>query len=123
MKKLIAMAAAFLVCLAFGSGTALAKDMPKDPIRVDSGEGKKPGVTFDHQLHKEKNPDLDCSACHHVEGKDQYKKCRECHKLEDGDAPKIQDAMHGKEKGACWSCHRATDAKAKLKCSQCHVEE
>ena len=96
--------------------------MPGDPIKVDSGSGKKPGVTFDHKVHKEKNADQKCADCHHNEADGKYK-CRECHQMEAGDAPKIKDAMHKKEMGKCWGCHRAKEAPYKKKCAECHVKE
>ena len=59
MKKFVLLASAVLFALTLGLGSAVAKDMPKDPIMVDSGAGEKPGVKFDHKVHKEKK-----ALCH-----------------------------------------------------------
>jgi hypothetical protein len=91
MKKIVLLATALLFALGLGLGAALAADMPADPIKVDSEGGKKPGVIFDHKLHKEKNADLKCADCHHNEAKGEFR-CRDCHKMEpEGDAIHVKE--------------------------------
>ena len=114
MKKLILIATA--VVFALSVGISFAADMPAGDITIDSGNGKKGGVTFSHAKHK----DAKCDSCHH-KGVDPDPKCTGCHKLDGGDAPKLKDAMHGKDPaGACYTCHVMKDAANKMKCAQCH---
>ena len=119
MKKLILIATAVLFALSVGA--AFAKDMPAGDITIDSGNGKKPGVSFSHAKHKEGG--AKCEDCHH-KGVDPDPKCSTCHTLDGGDAPKLKDAMHGKDPaGACYSCHLNKEtAEKKLKCAECHAK-
>ena len=131
MKKLVLATTALVVAGGLGLGLASAADMPTNPIKVYTEGGKKPAVTFDHQLHMDKNEGLkdNCTNCHHNGTETVEKaKCRHCHKIEPNDvegktAPKIKDAMHKKDVGKCWQCHRAEDAPHKMKCAECHVKE
>ena len=120
MKKLILIATAVLFAL--NVGAAFAADMPGGDISIDSGNGKKPAVSFSHASHKAK--DIKCADCHHqVKGADNFQKCGECHTLDGGDAPKLKDAMHGKKQpGACYTCHLLKGAEAKRKCAECHLK-
>ena len=119
MKKVILLATAVLFALSLGS--AFAADMPAGDIMIDSGNGKKPGVSFSHANHKAKVEK--CETCHH-KGVDPDPKCSTCHTLDGGDGPKLKDAMHGKkEPGACYTCHLDKEnAEKKLKCADCHAK-
>ena len=120
MKKLILIATVVLFALSLGF--AIAANMPKGDIAVDSGNGKKTAVTFSHAKHQAK--DIKCDACHHqVDGKDNTEKCGSCHTLGGGDAPKLKDALHGKKgPGKCYTCHLLKGAEKKLKCGDCHTK-
>ena len=115
MKKLVLIGAAVLFSVSLGLGAAVAKDAPKDVIKIE-GFGKKEPVPFDHAKHK----DVKCVDCHHNEADGKYK-CSECHKAEDeGKAISFKDAAHKNDVGKCWKCHRDKDASHKLKCGDCH---
>ena len=118
MKKLILIATAVLFALSLGF--SIAADMPAGDTTIDSGNGKKPAVTFSHTKHKVEEGK--CETCHH-KGVDPDPKCGSCHTLDGGDAPKLKDALHGKAPaGACYTCHLLKGAEQKKKCGDCHAK-
>jgi c(7)-type cytochrome triheme protein len=104
MKKLVILALAFVMTLAFASFSfALKKDIE---FATCGDEGK---VMFSHEIHTEKNK-LGCKDCHPAIF--QMKK--------GADKPTMKEMEEGKNCGACHNGTKAFSVKDKEKCGNCH---
>ena len=84
---------------------------------------QRPVSQFDHEAHMEL-VDMDCGACHHMDGSDPSAgtsegiPCSDCHDLEGADdgPPALMAAFHNQCKG----CHQE-QGKGPVACGECHV--
>jgi hypothetical protein len=139
-KKLLTFFVVALAALAFvWVSSSTWADAPDEIVIENEGYAKdiKGGVKFNHKAHSE-NPEIQCTACHHVYDKDKkntwkqgdpVQKCSECHKAVKEEGQKDLDLKRAYHAN-CQSCHKRTEEQSTgspyggyLKCNDCHMKK
>lgn len=118
--RIVTVVVAFFIVVAW-SASVLAQDADNGWVVIESLQGRKSSINFNHKDHVNLvRPGIDgrCAYCHHKSTVDNTSwHCVGCHgTTEEGDAPRYQDAIHSQ----CKECHRAKK-RGPLLCNECHV--